>query len=169
MKPKHKAFIAIGANIGDLEANLKQAIDKLNILLADLKVSNFITTKPVGYTSQPDFLNSAVSGFTDLQPEALLKALKKIEKEVGRKPSFRWGPRKIDLDIIFYDNLVYKSDLLEIPHPRAHLRDFVLKPILELDTSMVFPNLNKSVWEVLNTLENNRFSPHSFQPIQNKD
>jgi len=152
MTQKKKVFIALGANVGKVDQNIEKAIQKLNLILDDLQISELIRTKPVGYTDQPDFLNGVVSGFTDMEPEELLKTLKILEGEVGRKKRFRWGPREIDLDIIFYGDLIYKSKTLEIPHPRAVERDFVLKPILELDKEIIFPGKNKKVSQILKTI-----------------
>ena len=110
-------------------------------------------TPPWGYEDQPDFLNQVVFGQTVLPPEDLLVYLKQIETKVGRKPTFRYGPRLVDLDIIFYGNLIMDKDELQIPHPRMHERAFVLVPLNDLNPSLAHPVLKISVQELLQNVE----------------
>lgn len=142
-------FLALGSNLGDRLANLHTAVDALAPEVHVLAKSRVYETPPWGYADQPAFLNMAVQAETDLTPEALLRRLKQIEVEVGRQPSFRYGPRQIDLDILFYDDLVLESDVLTVPHPRLHERAFVLVPLLDLAPEWMHPVLGKSVASLL--------------------
>jgi 2-amino-4-hydroxy-6-hydroxymethyldihydropteridine diphosphokinase len=96
-------------------------------------------SRAVGYTDQPDFVNTALSGKTSLSPEELLAFTQEIEQRVGRVQRFHWGPREIDIDIIFYDNLVQQTDQLTLPHPEFRQRDFVLRPLCDLNPDLKDP------------------------------
>ncbi len=153
MKGKNKVFLAFGSNVGDKEANIALAVKKVRSLGAVEKVSILITTAPVGYSAQEDFFNGALILHTDLSPLNLLKKLKEIEAEVGRTPTFKNGPRVIDLDIVFYNDLILKTENLTIPHPRAHERKFVLEPLTFLEGDFVHPKLRKTVSILLQELK----------------
>ena len=146
--------IGIGSNLGNREENCKKAI---GLLLENgitvTRLSSMIETEPWGVTDQHEFVNAAVETHTDLGPEELLVTLKKIESDMGRLPSAKWGPRLLDLDILFYDDLVMKTDDLEIPHPYIKERDFVLKPLAEIAPEKVHPVLKKTVSELLQSLQ----------------
>ena len=116
------------------------------------KVSTFITTPPYGVTDQPDFLNGCLKLSTLLYPEELLKELNRIEKEAGRERIIHWGPRTLDLDIIFYDDLVAETDALCIPHVEMHKRAFVLEPLHEIAPYKRHPVYGKTVREMLEDL-----------------
>lgn len=128
------AYIGIGSNLGDRLKNCKDAISKIDnhSKIKVTKVSSWIETEPHGYTDQPKFINGAIEIKTSLSPVELLKALKQIEKEIGRKETFRWGPRIIDLDLLLYDSLTLISDELTLPHPHIQDRDFVKIPLQEI-------------------------------------
>lgn len=146
MKDKlHTIFLGLGANVGDKKANIQKAIELLKEKVKDVIVAPIYETKPWGYEKQDNFLNTALKGNTFLSPSELFKFVKDIEKRVGRIKRFKWGPREIDIDILFYDKLIYKDDTLEIPHPRLHERDFVLKPLIDLDPNFVHPVLRKTI------------------------
>jgi len=113
-----RIYLALGSNVGDSERYLDQAIELLAIQVTHIKQAPRYHSKAVGYTDQPDFVNTAISGQTNLEPLELLKFVKDIEAEVGRVSRFRWGPREIDVDIICYDDLVLDTEVLQIPHPR---------------------------------------------------
>jgi len=144
------AYIGIGSNLGDREKNCERAI----ILLKKhgfiiLKQSSMIETEPWGVEDQPAFINMAVSVETTLSPEKLLTLLKESEINLGRTETLRWGPRIIDLDILFYDDLVMEKPDLSIPHPHIKDRDFVLRPLAEIAPDLIHPVLKKSVKELL--------------------
>jgi 2-amino-4-hydroxy-6-hydroxymethyldihydropteridine diphosphokinase len=147
------AYIGIGSNLGSREKNCKDAISFLvKNGIAIIKLSSMIETEPWGVTDQPKFINMAVEAETGLEPEELLKVLKKTELKTGRSPGTRWGPRVIDLDILFYDDLVIRTAHLEIPHPGIKDREFVLKPLAEIAPEKVHPVLQKSVRMLLEEL-----------------
>lgn len=152
----HTAYIALGSNIGDSEAYLKEAIDKLDHLPTSRveKVSSFLVTEPYGVTDQPDFLNGCLKLQTLLYQEELLRELNRIEQEAGRERIIHWGPRTLDLDIIFYDDLICEEDDLCIPHIEMHKRSFVLKPLEEIAPYKRHPVTGKTVREMLGELEN---------------
>lgn len=151
----HTIFLALGSNVGNSEQNIADAINLLSKKISKIKSASIYRSKAVGYTDQPDFFNTAVRGETELDPLELLTFVKEIEQEIGRIHRFRWGPREIDIDIIFFNNEIFKNDTLEIPHPRAHERDFVLEPLLELDPEYTHPISKLSVSELLNQMPPN--------------
>src|SRR6266540_4448845 len=146
---EHIVYLALGSNLGDRLANLKQAIDSLTPQMEVKAKSSVYETPPWGYEDQPKFLNQVIKVKTYLDPENLLKHLKRLEVALGRKESFPNGPRLIDLDILFYDDLVLNTAALVIPHPRLHERAFVLLPLMDIDPNLVHPVNKKSVHELL--------------------
>ena len=142
---KHIGFIALGTNIGDRLANINKAIESLSFEVNIIDRSNIYETPPWGYLEQPMFLNQVVEVRTSLSPLALLDYLKEIESNMGRLPNILNGPRLIDLDIIFFDDLVIKTRKLTIPHPRLEGRAFVLVPLADLAPDYRHPYLGKSV------------------------
>ncbi|WP_300460902.1 2-amino-4-hydroxy-6-hydroxymethyldihydropteridine diphosphokinase [Desulfobacula sp.] len=153
---QHIVYLSVGSNIGDKKKNLKHVIQLLrhHDQMAVLGVSSFYKTEPQNYTDQDWFVNAALKIGTPLTPDGLLGALKALEKDLDRdgKP-FRFGPRIIDLDIIFYDDLILKTDHLEIPHPRMHERCFVLVPICDIGAQVNHPVLNLRSHELLEKLK----------------
>ena len=134
-------YLSIGSNVGDREANLRAAIDALRpagILVK--QVSSIYETEPVDYLDQPWFLNGVVEAETDLQPHALLQALRAIEVQLGSKKEFAKGPRKIDLDILLYADDTITTPELQVPHPRMLQRRFVLAPLAEVAPSLKHPS-----------------------------
>ena len=128
-----RAVIALGSNLGDRESYIQSALKEMATFLTIERVSTLIETVPVGGPSQGDYLNAVVLGECELEAEELLKKLMEIEKNLGRVREEINGPRTIDLDIISMGDLVIQSENLSLPHPRAHLRRFVLEPWLEVD------------------------------------
>lgn len=145
-------YLALGSNVGDSSQYLKKAIELLDPYLSNIKQSPIYSTKPVGYIKQGNYLNMAIRGETKLSPKELLEVNQKIEQNLGRVNRFRWGPREIDIDIIFYGNLIIKSEALTIPHPRFQVRDFVLQPLADIDSEIVDPLTQKTVKQLLNQL-----------------
>ena len=128
-------YLGVGSNLGDRRKNIRLAIKKINNLKTTkvIKSSRIIETRPIGGPSgQVNFLNAALKIRTGLSPFLLLKELKSIEKKLGRRKTVRYGPRTIDLDILFYADKIIKRNGLEIPHPRIFEREFVLRPLLEV-------------------------------------
>lgn len=143
----HTAYIAMGANMGQERTYLDDAVKALNETKGCRveKVADYITTRPYGGVEQDDFLNSALKLRTLLTPEELLTELHRIEAAAGRERKVHWGPRTLDLDIIFYDDLVLDTRDLTIPHVEMHLRDFVLIPMEQIAPCVRHPILNKTV------------------------
>lgn len=145
---EHTVYLALGSNLGDRLANLKQAIAALTPQMEVKAKSSVYETPPWGYEEQPKFLNQVIKVKTYLDPEPLLKHLKRLEVALGRKESFPNGPRLIDMDILFYDDLVLNGPSLVIPHPRLHERGFVLLPLMDIAPDLVHPINKKSVREM---------------------
>ncbi len=145
----HTIYLSLGTNIGDRQANLRTALAALPPAVRLVAVSSIYETAPWGYLEQPDFLNLAVKAETKLSPQDLLAHLKSIEEELGREKTVRWGPRRIDLDILFYDKLVLEMDGLTIPHPKIAERAFVLVPLAELAPGLKHPVTGETVREML--------------------
>jgi len=151
----HTAYIALGSNLGDSEAYLLFALEELKKAenCRVVSVSEFIVTEPYGYTQQDDFLNGCLELNTILAPYELLALLSSIENKAGRERNTVWGPRTLDLDIIFYDDLVLSESSLRIPHALMHKREFVLKPLSEIAPYKLHPKFNKTVLELLSELK----------------
>jgi 2-amino-4-hydroxy-6-hydroxymethyldihydropteridine diphosphokinase len=145
---EHIVYLALGSNLGDRLANLKQAISSLPPQLEVQAKSQVYETPPWGYEDQPKFLNQVIKAKTYVDPEPLLKHLKRLEVALGRKESFSNGPRLIDLDILFFDDRVLNTPSLAIPHPRLQERGFVLLPLMDIDPDLVHPVNKKSVREM---------------------
>ena len=150
----HKAYLAIGSNLGDKEENLKNSIEKMqsNKAIKVVRVSTFIETEPVGYLNQDKFLNGALEIKTLLTPKQLIKYLLKIELELKRERIIKWGPRTIDLDVLLYDDIISCDEEIIIPHPRMQDRSFVLKPLCEIAPFVVHPLLKKRIVNLLEDL-----------------
>jgi 2-amino-4-hydroxy-6-hydroxymethyldihydropteridine diphosphokinase len=146
---EHTVYIALGTNLGDRLTNLRAALRSLPTAVTVIDESPVYETPPWGYEDQPAFLNMVVKAETDLEPEPLLTYLKQIEAELGREQNFRWGPRLIDLDILFYDDLVIDTPPLVIPHPRLHERAFVLVPLADIAPGLKHPVLHKKISDLL--------------------
>ncbi len=154
----NKVFLGLGSNVGDKKRNIEEAVKLLSEKIENIKVAKIYISRAVGYENQDDFLNTVISGETELNIGELFEFIKNVEKQVGRKYRFRWGPREIDIDILFFNDLIFEDENIKIPHPRIQERDFVLKPLADLDKNFVHPVLKKSVKEMLNELSEENFS-----------
>ena len=150
-RSRHVAYIAMGSNIGGKEGYLNFAVRELSNSQGCnvLQVSSFIETAPYGNVAQDDFLNGCLALETLLTPHELLDLLLEIETKAGRVRGVRWGPRTLDLDIIFYDDLILSDNNLRIPHKEAHKRDFVLIPMREIAENKLHPVFLKTVVELI--------------------
>jgi len=150
------AYIGLGSNLGDREATIRAALDRLRAHphIEVTAESRLIETEPVGGPpGQPAFLNGAAAVETDLAPHALLDALKQIEHALGRRPRERWGPREIDLDLLLYGDRVVETERLTVPHPRLSERRFVLGPLAEIAPDARDPVTGRTAGEMLAALD----------------
>jgi 2-amino-4-hydroxy-6-hydroxymethyldihydropteridine diphosphokinase len=148
------AYIAFGSNIGESFLTIDKALKLMEERgMKITRKSEIYETKPYGYTEQPNFINGAVEIVTNLSCSEVLHILLDIETELGRVREFRWGPRVIDLDIIFFNHEIHNEPDLIVPHPDLQNRDFVLKPLSDLCPDYIHPKLHKSVREMLQDLE----------------
>ena len=156
----HRVYVAMGSNIGDKEAYLTEAVEKLRGKedIGVLNVSTLITTEPYGGVEQDTFLNGVIELRTLLTPSELLNVLWALETEANRERTVHWGPRTLDLDIIFYDKLVMENYCLIIPHVDMENRDFVLKPMVELNPNFRYPILQKTMQQLLDELTAKKLS-----------
>ena len=151
----HRAYIAVGSNLGNRKTHILSGIQALKVhpLIKLKKVSKMIVTEPYGGVEQEDFLNGALEIETLLEPEELLEVLHQVEDVEGRKRTLRWGPRTLDLDILFYDRICYESENLVIPHVDLENRVFVLKPMSEIAPYFRHPISKKTMTGLLKELE----------------
>lgn len=149
----HLVFISLGTNLGDRAANLRIAREHIAAGIEITGSSSLYVTQPWGVVDQPEFLNQVVRGVTTLPPFKLLTFLKKIEKQMGRVKTFRFGPRLIDLDILLYDDRQVCNPRLTIPHPRMDQRAFVLVPLAEIAPEAIIPGTGKTVRQHLAGLD----------------
>ena len=145
-----KVWIALGSNMGEGRKNLDLAIKMMNergVLVE--KVSTYIETEPYGYTEQDNFVNTVCIAETKLSPRELLEVLLKIELDMGRVRIIKWGPRVIDLDILFYEDLIIDEEDLKVPHIEIQKRSFVLEPVNEISPDKIHPVFKKTVHQLL--------------------
>jgi len=151
----HTIYLALGANIGDKNKAVKHAIKLLSKEIMIEQEAPIYETKPWGYSNQGNFLNTVIKGKTILSPEELLLFVKKIEKTVGRIQRFTNGPREMDIDILLYDSLIFRSSRLTIPHNAMHVRDFVLQPLADIAPRVIHPVIKKTIAELLQEIPQN--------------
>lgn len=149
----HRIYLGLGSNLGNRRSILDGATAALPPAARVLRRSPIYETAPWGYTAQPSFLNQVIEAETDLVPSKLLSELKQIERDLGRQPRFRNGPREIDIDILLYDDLVVNEGSLQIPHPRLQERAFILAPLADLAPELVIPDASATVVDLLEDLD----------------
>jgi 2-amino-4-hydroxy-6-hydroxymethyldihydropteridine diphosphokinase len=152
MSDQHTVYLALGTNLGDRRENLEAALLQLPPKVVPTAVSRLYETTPAYVLDQPGFLNIAVKAQTMLLPAELLAYLKRLEEHIGRQKTVRYGPREIDIDIIFYDDLAIELPDLQIPHPRLAERSFVLRPLADIGAELTHPTLKRTVAELTASL-----------------
>jgi len=151
-------YLSIGTNLGNKVENLKNVISRLSDIMTINSISSVYETEPFNVPKQDDFLNIAIEVQTNFAPLELIHKLKKIESEMGRILFESNKPRIIDIDIIFYNSIILDEIQIQVPHPRAHKRAFVIFPIMDLNPGFVHPILNKSLMEISKNLLNQKIS-----------
>jgi 2-amino-4-hydroxy-6-hydroxymethyldihydropteridine diphosphokinase len=158
--PNHIVYLALGTNLGDRPANLQAALSALPPAVNVLERSPIYETPPWGVTDQPAFLNMVLRGKTSMAPLPLLVYLKHLETRLGRLPSVRYGPRKMDIDILFHDDVILNIPGLTIPHPRLHERAFVLVPLADLAPGLIHPVFGQTILQLLVQVDSTGVKPY---------
>lgn len=148
-----KIYLGIGSNVGDRQNFIKNALSALSEQVQIEDISSIYRTEPWGNQDQPEFLNVCAGGSTTLPPKELLAFIKSVESVLGRTHSEKWGPREIDIDILFYNDEVVKFPGLNIPHPYLAERAFVLIPLAEIAADFVHPVLQSSISELASKVD----------------
>lgn len=151
----HKVYLSLGSNLGEKTANLERAIQEISSLkhTSLCKKSSFLETEPFGYVEQDFFVNACIEVKTLLTAKELLASCLAIEEKMGRKRVIKWGPRNIDIDILFYDKEIYDEEDLVIPHPWIEERMFVLEPLCEIAPNYIHPILKKTIFMLKRGIE----------------
>ena len=149
----HIVYLALGSNMGNRLSNLKAAVLNLTPQMTVKQKSSIYETPPWGFTEQDAFLNQVVKVTTYLEPEPLLRHLKRMETALGRVPNFQNGPRVIDIDILFFDKMIINTPPLVVPHPRLHERAFVLVPLAEIEPDFIHPILQRPINKILEDVD----------------
>ena len=160
MSVKTEVFIGLGSNLDDPIGQIQAAVVALSDVLENLTHAHLYRSKPLGPQDQPDFVNTAVRGFTPLSAEALLRVCQQIETDQGRIRTQHWGPRTVDLDILYYGAHEIRTDVLVIPHPEIMHRSFVTRPLLDLVPQGLMPTGDR--------IESNRYDFSELIRIEHK-
>lgn len=150
-----QVFISLGSNLGDRIAFLGQALSMLSEQkgIAIKKFSSLYETEPVGVKNQPQFINQVVEVETSIPVSDLMNILKHMEKKIGRTETIHWGPREIDMDLLYYNSLVYNDEIVRVPHPEIANRRFVLVPLKEIASEFIDPVRKQTVHELLHNCQ----------------
>lgn len=150
----NEAFLGLGSNLGHPASNIREALGLLGQHSRFIDISRLYRTTPQGFRNQPDFVNVACRMWTELDPFQLLDVALQIEKTVGRRRTFSNAPRTLDIDVLIYGKAVLQGPPLTVPHPRMHLRSFVLRPLMDIAPGLVHPVLGETVRSMLQQLPN---------------
>jgi len=153
----NNVYLSIGSNLGNRIINCKKSLREISRISIITSISSLYETEPIGNSNQPRFINLAVSINTRLPSPLLLEMIKKIETNIGRFKNEKWGPRIIDIDIIFYNNICINQSSLVIPHPSAHSRRFVMEPINEIAPNLIHPVLKRDITTLLKRVKQKQF------------
>lgn len=154
MNKKNTVYLGLGSNKGDKLKNIRTAlslIEEINSTNIEI-LSSIYLTRPFGFLAQDDFLNAVIKISTDKNIGQLFIELQKIEKELGRKKTVKWGPRIIDIDILFFNDELYSDNGINVPHKGIVERDFVLVPLAEIEPDLVHPALNVKITDICNAV-----------------
>jgi 2-amino-4-hydroxy-6-hydroxymethyldihydropteridine diphosphokinase len=158
----HNVFLLLGSNLGNRQLFLEQAIVHIEAEAGQaLKMSSVYESPSWGKTDAPAYLNQVIYLQTSLNPRALLKTVLTIEQVLGREREEKWGPRTIDIDILFYDELIINENDLKVPHPELHKRGFTMVPLAEIAPDLIHPVLNKNILQIKSEL-NDEFIVKSY-------
>lgn len=146
---EHSIYLGLGSNMGDRVSALREAVARLRAFVTIIKVSNLYVAAPLGYVRDDAFINAVLHGTTTLTPMELLKETQSVERAMGRQPGVRYGPRPIDIDLLFYGMSQMETIALTVPHPRMDKRAFVLKPLAEIAPNLMHPVLYYTIAELL--------------------
>jgi dihydropteroate synthase/2-amino-4-hydroxy-6-hydroxymethyldihydropteridine diphosphokinase len=160
-----RVYLGLGSNLGDRYGRLIEALERLQPCVTIEAISSIYETEPWGYADQPRFLNAVCGGETELSPQGLLDAVKTIEAEMGREPTFRFGPRAIDIDILLYGAEAIEQDNIAIPHAQLHERDFVLAPLNEIAPTAVHPKFGKTIEALSVALDLSQVKVYARRPL----
>jgi len=154
MTKKNTVYIGVGTNQGNKLENIQKALTLIESIETTkvVSVSSIYLTKPFGYLRQDDFLNMVIKVTTEKDIKSLFRKLQTVEEKIGRIKTIKWGPRQIDLDILFFNDQIFSDDHITIPHKGITERDFVLVPLAEIEPNFVHPALNEKIVDICNTV-----------------
>jgi 2-amino-4-hydroxy-6-hydroxymethyldihydropteridine diphosphokinase len=162
---KHELFLSLGTNLGDRRAQLTAALRALAGALTITDISPVYETAPWGEPDQPPFLNLCLRAESSLSPRRVLALTQQVERDLGRRPTYRWGPRLIDIDLLAYDDLVLEDDSLNVPHPHLAERAFVLVPWAAIAPEWRHPQTGRSVREMAQAVDGSDVHQIPWQPL----